>query len=305
MYHYVRPIKGSKYPNIKGLELSEFKNQIQYLKNNKKKIIGLEEFDFLKNKGVTNDDYVLLTFDDGYADIYEHVFPVLSKEKISGAFFIPVNIIKSSTLLDVNIIHYLLSKTDSIIDEYNVYIKDWINTNKETYQLSSYQNYVDNIDKSIYRYDQNDVVVFKRLLQNELPQQIRSLIIDELLEKYMQIDKKTLHDEWYVNEDQLNCMIRNGMSIGGHGKSHRWLNYLQESEQYAEIKESKVFIESLEPQRFLTFAYPYGGYNQSTIKILSELDFNFSFTTKLGSYDPSKNGDMEIPRFDTNDFPKQ
>ena len=32
MYHYVRPIFGSKYPNINGLELEEFKNQIEYIK---------------------------------------------------------------------------------------------------------------------------------------------------------------------------------------------------------------------------------------------------------------------------------
>ena len=29
-YHYVRPIKNSQYPEIKGLELEEFKKQIEY-----------------------------------------------------------------------------------------------------------------------------------------------------------------------------------------------------------------------------------------------------------------------------------
>ena len=33
MYHYVRPIKKSKYPNIKGLELKEFYEQINFFKN--------------------------------------------------------------------------------------------------------------------------------------------------------------------------------------------------------------------------------------------------------------------------------
>ena len=32
MYHYVRPIKGSRFPNINGLELEGFKNQIEYIK---------------------------------------------------------------------------------------------------------------------------------------------------------------------------------------------------------------------------------------------------------------------------------
>ena len=31
MYHYVRPIFGSKFPGIKGLELEGFKGQLEYL----------------------------------------------------------------------------------------------------------------------------------------------------------------------------------------------------------------------------------------------------------------------------------
>ena len=32
MYHFVREIKKSSFPNIKGLEFSSFKNQIDFLK---------------------------------------------------------------------------------------------------------------------------------------------------------------------------------------------------------------------------------------------------------------------------------
>jgi hypothetical protein len=34
MYHYVRPIKNSKFPKIKGLEVSGFKKQLDYLSKN-------------------------------------------------------------------------------------------------------------------------------------------------------------------------------------------------------------------------------------------------------------------------------
>ena len=34
MYHYVRPVKNSKYPKLKALELSEFRNQIKWFKKN-------------------------------------------------------------------------------------------------------------------------------------------------------------------------------------------------------------------------------------------------------------------------------
>ena len=33
-YHYVREIKNSKYPNLKGLEYTKFKNQLDYLAKN-------------------------------------------------------------------------------------------------------------------------------------------------------------------------------------------------------------------------------------------------------------------------------
>ena len=33
MYHYVRPIKKSIYPGIKGLEFESFKRQLDYLSN--------------------------------------------------------------------------------------------------------------------------------------------------------------------------------------------------------------------------------------------------------------------------------
>ena len=34
MYHYVRPIKKSRFPGIKGLELDGFKRQLDYLESN-------------------------------------------------------------------------------------------------------------------------------------------------------------------------------------------------------------------------------------------------------------------------------
>ena len=40
-YHYVRPIKKSSYPLIKGLELESFKIQLDYLEKNYK-IITME-----------------------------------------------------------------------------------------------------------------------------------------------------------------------------------------------------------------------------------------------------------------------
>ena len=50
MYHYVRPIKNSAYPKIKGLELDSFKKQIEYLLKNKTIVDTAEVISCFKNK---------------------------------------------------------------------------------------------------------------------------------------------------------------------------------------------------------------------------------------------------------------
>jgi len=88
-YHYVRPIKNSKYPNIKGLDIKEFKNQID---NFQKQYNVISEHDFiniLKSKKIPKKPSILLTFDDGYKDHYKYVLPYLVKKKITASFYPP------------------------------------------------------------------------------------------------------------------------------------------------------------------------------------------------------------------------
>ncbi len=106
-YHYVRPLKNSKYPNLKALELNKFKKQINILKKNTTilKMENLNQVNLNKNK-----KFSLLTFDDGYVDHYKYVYPILKKHKISGSFFIPIKNFISKDVLLVNKIHFILEK---------------------------------------------------------------------------------------------------------------------------------------------------------------------------------------------------
>ena len=79
MYHYVRPLKGSKYPNLKALEISEFRKQLKWFKN-KFDIINYDDLiDILKNRKISKKKKIILSFDDGYKDHYEYVLPELKK----------------------------------------------------------------------------------------------------------------------------------------------------------------------------------------------------------------------------------
>ena len=113
MYHYTRDLKHSRYPKIKGLDISLFQQQISFLKKNFSIVTMEEVIEAVKGKSELPEDAVLLTFDDGYIDNYTFAFPILEEEKVQGSFFIPGKTFSTHQLLDVNKIHYILASTDS------------------------------------------------------------------------------------------------------------------------------------------------------------------------------------------------
>ena len=102
MYHYVRDLKNTRYPGIKGLDIDLFKEQVNYLRKHYH-VITMEEVIFsIDNQAKIPDKSVLLTFDDAYADHYENVFPILDKYKLQGSFYAPAKAVTEHTVLDVN-----------------------------------------------------------------------------------------------------------------------------------------------------------------------------------------------------------
>ena len=87
MYHYVREIKKSKYPNLKGLEFIDFKKQIDFFCKNFNILSKSDLIEIIHTKKIPKKPSIFLTFDDGYIDHYKYVFPYLSKKKITASFY--------------------------------------------------------------------------------------------------------------------------------------------------------------------------------------------------------------------------
>ena len=109
MYHYVREIKKSSYKNIKGLETKYFIEQIKYLHKNYNIIRTEQLIESIQNNLKLPSKALLLTFDDGYADHFNNVFPVLKEYNIQGSFYIPAKVVIDNEVLDVNKIHFILA----------------------------------------------------------------------------------------------------------------------------------------------------------------------------------------------------
>ena len=309
MYHYVRDLKHSRYPRIKGLDLNLFREQIKFLKKNYN-FVTVEEVIEANNGGGTLPSHpVLLTFDDAYQDHYQNVFPILNHEHIQGCFYAPVKAITEFTVLDVNKIPFILASTTDeqfpkLLDELRYQLKKY----RADYNLKEFEYYFNKLAVA-NRFDSKEVIFVKRLLQVELDVRLRKIITDDVFQKIVGMDEDKFSRELYMSMDQIKCMVDNGMHFGSHGYDHYWLTSLSREQQEFEIKKSIEFIKEIGGDADnWTICYPYGAYDDNTIQILKENGCKLGMTTIVDTADISKReGDImyKMPRLDTNDLPKE
>jgi len=300
MYHYVREIRNSKFPNIKGLEFEGFKRQLDYLENNYTIIDASQLIEFMNGGGIP-DRSCLLTFDDGYKDHIKYVMPELLRRKLHGSFFPPVKPVAERELLDVNGIHFILASCtdlEKLVSELNELC---LASNIGSNELSKYW--------ALYgvanRFDGKQVIYVKRMLQHVLPVEIRKRITEILFQRYVGKDTKTFADDLYLSVDEAKKLVDSGMYVGGHGYNHLWMSKESRQNQEEEIESSLDFLRELgAPTRDWIMCYPYGAYNTDTLDILKEKNCAVGLTTKVDVAELHPKSLLELSRMDTNDFPQ-
>ncbi len=304
MYHYVRDLKHSRYPEIRGLDLPLFIEQIEYLERHYRFITMNELIESMESGAKLPSKSVLLTFDDAYIDHYTNVFPILNKKKIEGSFYVPVKAITEYKILDVNKIHFILASVadkTTLIKELETLLEKF----RHEYNLMDWDYYYKKL-AATDRFDSPEIIFIKRLLQVELAEEVRSLITDLLFRKFVSGDEITFSRELYMDTEQIGCMHRNGMHIGAHGDNHFWLGALSKELQEVEISRSTDFLKMIKGDQItdLTMCYPYGSYNQDTIDLLNQYRYRAAFTTRVDISQSDITSRFKLPRLDTNDIPK-
>lgn len=305
MYHYVRELENTRYPKIKGRRLSDFKSQIRYLEDEYEFLTIEDCIDAVYNEKKLPDNSALLTFDDGYKDHYENVFPILEEKNIQGCFFPSARAMMDDEILDVNKIHFILAvneeedKIDGLLDK----VYELLDEYRKEYNLNSNEEYYSKLAVE-GSYDPEEIIFIKRLFQKELPESLRRKMVDALFKEFVGVKEKVFSNELYMNMNQLKCMQRNGMYIGSHGYDHYWLNSISQEKLVDEIDNSIDFLKKVgTPDELWTFCYPYGAYNDDIIKLLQEKGFKLGFTTEQKKAEIEERYAMELPRLDTNDIP--
>ena len=308
MYHYVRNNEEYFYDTY-CRRINEFEAQVDIIQKNSP-IINPFDSEQINYYLTHNDESAfMLTFDDAYKD-HLYCARFLHSKSINGLFFPVIDTIEGK-LLNVNKIHILLgNRSQSNQEIFNMLVKiirerkTSIILDKQIVELDTYLNSF----KETIRFGNEIQLFVKRLLQRDiLNLEDRDEICNILLDKFVSSSLSKLASELYLNKNDMTLMKQLGMCFGSHTVSHSWLGGLSDLEQKNEINTSFYKLKTLkliEDDQTHFMCYPYGDFNQSTLKILSDSNINYGLTVNPGSSKISKKlySNLQLNRWDTNDF---
>ncbi len=304
MYHYIRDLRRSRFPRIKGLDIEEFHGQLEYIDTHYS-VVRMEDVIAAWHGGrALPENAALLTFDDGYIDHYLFAYPLLKKFGFQGAFFPPVMTAWQEMVLDVNLIHLVLASCD---DDHHLVkrLLEKLEKYREEYHLDSSDVYIEQYMHPS-RFDTKEVIFVKRVLQKGLPEEVRWKICRELAEEFVGIDEATIARELYMDYDQIRLMVDGGMFFGSHGNNHYWLSNLTDREVETEIDQSLSFLQAVgQSTEDWVMCYPYGDYSDSVLDLLHTRGCRLGLTTEVRVAATEQDHYLKLPRLDTNDLPKR
>jgi peptidoglycan/xylan/chitin deacetylase (PgdA/CDA1 family) len=99
----------------------------------------------------------------------------------------------------------------------------------------------------------------------------------------------------YLTWDQIKEMMAHQITFGSHSVNHEYLPILTEDQQRDEIHMSKKVLEETLGTAVDYFAYPIGGFEEVTKKLVKEAGYKAALTTNRG-YDPKNHDVFELNR---------
>jgi peptidoglycan/xylan/chitin deacetylase (PgdA/CDA1 family) len=243
MWHYVRDLDTEPLVGSGFVDPATFDDQLDRI-GRLRTVVGWSQVaDALDGDRPLPADAILLTFDDGLIDHHRTVLPRLAGRGWPAIFFVTAR--RSGDLVSVgHRIHVLLA--DLRAAELRAAILDRLTPGDRVTFLAAERR------ESAAGFDPIDAL--KRPLQRDVARSAGPILSALIEERFG--SERDLGDALHLSARQRADLTGAGMTIGGHGRHHLWLDWEPAARVRAEIADSARFLAG-EPKPW-AFAYPYG-----------------------------------------------
>ncbi|MBS3917374.1 MAG: polysaccharide deacetylase family protein [Deltaproteobacteria bacterium] len=188
----------------------------------------------------------VITFDDGFKDLYQNAYPILKEFNIPFTLFLITSLIDSKELLWLHKLYISLDK---------------LHLKESESILKSYSDYASNIEDM-------SVFIGKVIHSKDKKNIIELMAAMSIAAKIDEGEEKRLARDLYLSSKEIEEMKSNGLTVETHGHEHWPLTNLNEEETEDEIVSSIRFIKEELGGLPKYFSLPYGTTNKYVIDIV-------------------------------------
>jgi peptidoglycan/xylan/chitin deacetylase (PgdA/CDA1 family) len=276
LYHNVCKSDPHKF-NTLFITAERFEEHLQYYK----KYFNVVSLDDYYAGNFSNEKFnITLTFDDGLANNYNYILPLLTKYRIPATFFV-------TAIRDAGF-DILWNDMLSIAGYYG---PEKFTYKNQTYRKNRNSKYVD--DKGVPYADKLRAAGF-----NE------KAALMSILEQLTGFKANRQDDDYWLQMTpvQIKTMSASAfVTIGAHGYYHNDLALIYPTNAASEMMMCKEYLENITGKQISSFAFPYGSYNEQVLKDAKEAGYTQLLATDFIKQEDGRDITMH-ERFTVNPF---
>lgn len=241
--------------SLRSTDPAGFEAQIELLAEHHR-FLSVDELLDLRRRGAAPPPRAaVITFDDAYADLAEHAWPILHRRSIPAIAFVPTGFVDGDRAFWWDAVHHALSATSAGV-------LDW---NGRRVSLAS-------------RRDRLDAVRTVRTEVKAMPHRAALEAVDRLVEG----SGVAIEPAPVLGWDRLRQLHDEGLTLAPHTRTHAFLDRVSDDDARSEIEGSmddlREHIGACPP----VFAYPSGQWDAHARRAVADAGIEVAMTTTRG-----------------------
>lgn len=267
-----------------------FERQMQVL-SRRLRVLSAAQFQASLEAGRFEPNSCLVTFDDGWIDTYTEAWPVLRRYSVPALVFLPSAFIGTGDVFWQERLGSLLGSVAERARKDQAFAAD-ARRALTPFKLDAVLDIPDG--------GHGREAIMNLVRRNKSDQNWNPDAAVRAVSRLVTYAPEGAEIDRFIDWNQATEMMRDGVTFGAHGESHRLLTTLTPEDVAHEVHTSQSSLERQLGRRPSMFCYPNGDWNGSIARVVGER-FALAFSTRRGHVDPKRENRLAIRRINVHE----